>query len=555
MSWYSKRRRDPEIAPDEIFLDAANTAGFDRGRFEGRIERPLARSTYTFLGGTLGLLFLVLLAQAWNLEVRQGSEFALKSERNSLESTTLFAERGIITDRNGVPLVTNVAGSSTFARRVYKTPGFSSLLGYVSYPKKDSSGNYYDTEMKGVAGVENSFNSLLSGQNGTLLVEQDVFGKLISQGTVVRPQNGASLTLSIDSRAQSAFYSAISGLAEKASYVGGAGVLMSVETGEIYALVSYPEYDSNVLSDGAPSSVIAGYATNPRRVYLNRPVQGLYTPGSVVKPLEAAGALADGTVTADYTVNATGSLSLPNPYNPSKPTIFPDWRVFGMTDLRKAIAWSSDVYFYIVGGGYQGKEGLGIDRLKYWYDTFGLTSLTGIELPGENSGFVPTPSWKERVFGESWNVGNTYHTAIGQYAMQVTLLEMARATAAVANGGKLLNTTLVANPTPVYTSLPIPAVDFRIVREGMREGVTYGTSHGLADLSFVTLAGKTGTAQTGVRNEFHNTWAVGFWPYERPKYVYVVMMERGPSTNLLGGIYAMHQILSELHKTAPEYFE
>lgn len=555
MLWKRKGWRDPEIAPDEIFLDAANAPDFDTSRFEGRLERPLAPSAFLGVSITIILAGFVLLAQTWNLQVNQGAAYAAQSQRNSLDERPLFAERGIILDDQGTPLVTNELTNDGFVRRVYKTPGFGALLGYVSYPKKDANGNFYETEMKGMAGIELAYNNQLAGTNGSLLVETDATGKITSQGSIKPPVNGTSLTLSIDARVQQAFFDAIKGLADKVPFEGGSGILMDVETGELRAYVSYPEYDPNVLSAGAPKDVIRGYSTDSRRPYLNRPVQGLYTPGSVVKPLEAAGAVTDGAIDPNYTVNAQGSLSLPNPYNPSKPNIFKDWKVLGVIDLRDAIAWSSDVYFYMVGGGYGNVKGLGIKRLAYWYDTFGLTSPTGLGLQGEKSGFVPTPEWKQETFGEAWNIGNTYHTAIGQYSMQVTPLAQARAIAAIANGGYLVKPTLVHGAPITKTQLPLSTQAIKVVQEGMRMGVTEGTSIGLNDLSFVEPAGKTGTAQQGVRNEFHTSWAVGFWPYDHPKYVYTVIMERGPASNVLGGIYVMHQVLTTMRHSAPEYFE
>lgn len=552
-----KKYRDPEIAPDEIFLDSSNLPDFDRSQLEGKLEKPISRATFAAFAGVLGLILVVLFAQAWNLEVRQGVAYAAQSARNVLAPETIFASRGIITDRNGVPLVTNEAatGTTEFAERVYKTPGFGQLLGYVSYPKKDSSGNYYDTVMDGVAGVEESFNDELTGKNGTLLVERDALGQQQSEGTIVPPVNGATLTLSIDARAQTAFYNAISQLADRIPFSGGSGILMDVNTGEVLALESYPEYDPNVLSSGQPHDVIAGYATDSRTPYLDRAVQGLYTPGSVVKPIEASGALTDGVITPNTTINDIGYITIPNPYDPSHPNKFVDWKAIGVEDLRKAIAYSSDVYFYMVGGGYQGQGGLGIDRLDEWFRTFGFTSETGIQLPGEKSGFVPTPDWKQETFNEKWNIGDTYHTAIGQYSMQVTPIEMARAIAAIANGGKLMTPSLVKGAPPVGESIAVNPDMLQVVREGMRLGATEGTSVGLNDLSFVDVAGKTGTAQTGVHNEYYNSWAVGFWPYDKPKYVYVIVMEHGPAGNAQGGIYAMHQVLTELHQTAPEYFE
>ena len=555
-SFFRKRWRDAEIAPDEIFLDSSNLPEFDTSKLEGRLERPISRTAYLGLAGGIVLVLLVLLVRAWNLEITHGAAYAEASERNRLEPQVLFAERGAVLDRNGVPLITNVEDDGDIVKREYKTPGFGALLGYVSYPKKDSSGNYYDTALKGIAGIEASFNSQLSGTNGSLLVEEDAKGNKVSEGSVVPPVNGAALTLSIDSRAQTAFYDAIKETADAIPFQSGAGVLMDAQTGEVIALASYPEFDSNVMANGGPSDVINGYLHDPRQPYLDRAVGGLYTPGSIIKPLEASGALQDGIITPDYTINDTGSISIPNPYDPAHPSIFRDWKVIGIEDLRTAIAYSSDVYFYTVGGGYQGKKGLGIDRLNYWYETFGLTKPTGIELPGEQSGFVPTPDWKQKTFGEAWNIGDTYHTAIGQYSMQLTPIEEARAIAAIANGGKLLTPTLLKTSGAVGgETLAVSPANLEVVREGMRKGVTEGTSVGLNDLSFVDPAGKTGTAQLGLHNEFYNAWAVGFWPYNDPKYVYVVVMEKGPAGNSTGGIYVMHRFLSALHAAAPEYFK
>ncbi|MDB5265121.1 MAG: penicillin-binding protein 2, penicillin-binding protein 2 [Parcubacteria group bacterium] len=556
MKWGKKRRfKDRELAPDEIFLDSSNLPEFDTGRLEGRLERPLPRSAFVGIGIAVGLILFALVAQAANLELMQGDKFAARSERNRLRPEVIFSQRGAILDRSGTPLVTNEIAEDGTVMRKYASPGFAHVLGYVSYPKKDSSGHYYDTTITGLAGIEKAFNEQLDGKNGTLLVEEDARGEVQSSGTITPPQNGQTVTLSIDARAQKALYDSLSSLTERIPFDGASGVLMDVETGEIHALVSYPEYDPNVLSSGGPSETIALYSTNKRQPYLDRAVSGLYTPGSIIKPLEAAGALTDGIITPETVIVSNGFISLPNPYDPTHPSIFKDWKTLGALTVRGGIAYSSDVFFYTVGGGFGGIKGLGIDRLDYWFKTFGLTSPTNIELSGEKTGFVPTPAWKEETLKEPWRIGDTYHTAIGQYAMQITPIEAARAIAAVANGGKLIQPTLLANQAPKGQSIAVDAAALQVVREGMRMGATEGTSVGLNDLSFVHLAGKTGTAQLGFHNEFYNAWAVGFFPYEHPKYVYVVVMEHGPSGNAIGGIYAMHQFLTELHQTAPEYFK
>lgn len=552
---YTRKKRKYELDPDEIFLDSSNPSGFDQSRLEGRLEKPIERSTFTGIGFVVLFMFFALMAQAANLQVLQGEAYAERSERNRLRPQVLFAERGAIVDRNGQALVYNEEGEDGFVRRVYEYPGFSHLLGYVSYPKRDSSGNFYETEIEGLNGVEEAMDEVLSGENGTLLVEENAHGDIQSSGTVKPPAKGETVTLSIDARAQRAFASSVAELADRIPFMGGSAILMDVNTGEVHALVSYPEYDPNVLSSGGPSDVIASYQTNPRRVYLDRAVSGLYTPGSIIKPMEVAGALSDGVVSPSWGIVSTGSISIPNPYDPSRPSIFKDWKAHGWVDARRAVAVSSDVYFYAIGGGYGDVKGLGIERLKYWYDAFGFTSPTGIELSGEATGFVPTPSWKEETYGDPWRLGDTYNTSIGQYAMQITPLEAARAVAAVANDGKLVKPTLVKDAPLQGQSIQISQAALKVAQEGMRMGTTEGTSIGLNALPFVKVAGKTGTAQLGVNNEFYNSWSVGYFPYDNPKYAYVVVMERGPSTNSIGGIYVTYQALTRLYQTAPEYFE
>lgn len=556
MRWrfLKRRRRGLELNPDDIFLDSSNPSGFDQSRLEGRLEQPIPRSTFTGIGICVCILFLALGVQAANLQVVQGEAFAERSERNRLRPQVVFAERGAIVDRNGVPLVYNEQGPDTFVRRVYEYPGFSHLLGYVSYPKRDSSGNFYETEIRGLSGVEEAMNDVLAGENGTLLVEEDAHGTIQSSGTVKPTRKGETVTLSIDARAQRAFAQTVAELANRIPYLGGSAILMDIHSGEVHALVSYPEYDPNVLASGGPAETIASYQTNPRRVYLDRAVSGLYTPGSIAKPMVAAGALSDGNVTPGKGIVSTGSISIPNPYDPARPSIFKDWKAHGWVDARRAIAVSSDVYFYAIGGGYADFKGLGIERLKHWYDTFGFTSKTGIELSGEAEGFVPTPAWKEERFGDPWRLGDTYNTSIGQYAMQTTPLAAVRATAAVANGGMLVKPTLVKDAPLSGQSIAVSKEALAVARDGMRMAVTEGTALGLNDLRFVDVAAKTGTAQVGANNEFYNSWIVGYFPYQNPRYAFAVVMERGPATNSIGGVYVAYHALSALNRTAPEYF-
>ncbi|MHB8860191.1 MAG: penicillin-binding transpeptidase domain-containing protein [Minisyncoccota bacterium] len=552
MRWWNRRRHDPEIAPDEIFLDASNTPDFNRERFEGRMEKPLPQSSFFLLATGLTIFFLVLVARAWDIEVINGAEYAAESAHNSLEVATIFAPRGIITDLHGVVLAENVQKPDGSVERHYSVPSLSQVIGYVSYPKKDSSGVYYDMAEKGVTALEAKYDAMLTGVNGQMLTETDAVGQVRSQGTVVPAKEGTTLALSVDAGLQESFARAIANVADSKGFIAGAGVIMDVQTGAVRALVSYPSYDANVMTSGGPANVIDAYNTNPGHPFLDHAVQGVYVPGSIVKPFVASGALTDGVITPSTLINDPGFLSLPDPYHPGKTFIYKGWKNLGVVDVRKAIAWSSDVFFYEVGGGFGAQKGLGIDRLDYWYRQFGLGGKTAIDLPGEASGLIPTPAWKKSVFNEPWYTGDTYFTAIGQYSMQVTPIQMVRATAAVANGGKLFTPTLIANQTPAFTAVPVSAATLAVVREGMRQGVTSALSQAI-NLPYVSAAAKTGTAQTGTHNQYDNSWVEGFFPYDHPQYAFVVVLERGPQGMGEEAVNVMQELFQSLHAANSPY--
>jgi penicillin-binding protein 2 len=552
MKWQRTQRRDQEIAPDEIFLDASNAPDFDRARFEGRLEKPLSHGTFFYLTTTLALLFFILIIRAWNLQITSGAAFAAESAHNSLEVRTLFAPRGVITDRNGVVIAENVEKKDGGVARSYPFPSLSQIIGYVSYPKKDSSGKYYDTSETGITGLEAEYDALLAGKNGQLLTETDALGKVRSEGTIVRAEAGGTLQLSIDANLQKLFARAIADTASSKRFIAGAGVILDAQNGAVLSLVSFPSYDPNVMSNGGPSDTIDLYNRDPGRPFLDHAIQGVYAPGSIVKPLVASGALTDGIITPNTVIDDPGFISIPDPYHPGKEFIYKGWKALGPVDVKKAIAWSSDIFFYTVGGGFKNQKGLGIDRLEYWYRMFGLGSPTGIDLSGEASGLIPTPAWKKETFNEPWYLGDTYFTAIGQYSVQVTPIQMARAIGAIANGGKLFTPTLLAGQESTYVTVPADAAAFRVVREGMRQTVTSALASAL-NVPYVSVAAKTGTAQTGVRNQYDNSWVVGFFPYENPQYVFAVVLERGPEGSGSQAVNVMRDLFGALYLANSPY--
>ncbi len=553
-----KNKRRVEIDPDEILIDSSNLPEFDTDQLEGRMERPLGRGSFVAVGSVLALLFFGLMFRAGQLQLMRGAAFAKQAIDNQLTETPIFADRGVITDRTGVPLAWNdrASTSTEFADRVYASyVGLAHAVGYVKQPAKDSAGFYYRDFFLGMDGAERAYDTTLAGTNGLKLTETDAHGKVVSQAQVDPPQAGAKLVLSIDADATQAMYQALASVAHSSHFQGAAGVVIDVRTGEILVMTSYPDYSAQALTDG-DAAAIKALGTNPYRPFLNRATAGLYAPGSIVKPVVAAAALTEGVITPSTQIVSTGSISVPNQYDPAHPSVFNDWRVNGIMTVRDAIAVSSDVFFYEVGGGYPGQPGLGITKLDQYFKMFGFGSAPG--LPGyvNAAGNVPTPDWKAENFPDdpTWRLGDTYHTAIGQYGMLVSPLQAAREAAAIANGGTLLTPTIIASTTPQGTKLPVSQDVLQIVREGMRQGVTKGIVQAI-NFSFVHPAGKTGTAQVGTHNEYQNAWMIGFWPYENPHYAFAVVLEKLPKDTPVGGSIVMSDFLQYLEAHDPQYLQ
>jgi penicillin-binding protein 2 len=236
--------------------------------------------------------------------------------------------------------------------------------------------------------------------------------------------------------------------------------------------------------------------------------------------------------------------------------VFKDWKNLGSVDMRHAIAMSSDAYFYTIGGGYKDQNGLGIANVDKYLKMFGLGSPMPQSFAQGKVGTIPTPEWKKLTFNEDWYLGNTYHTAIGQYGFQVTLIQMVRAMAAVANNGTLLVPGIIKEQSPIvdHVIATISQKSFDVIHEGMRLGATEGTGKAL-NVPYVHIATKTGTAELGVSKDKVNSWVTGFWPYENPKYAFVVMLEKGSVHNLIGAAAAMRQQIDWMNVNTPEYFK
>lgn len=382
--------------------------------------------------------------------------------------------------------------------------------------------------------------------------------QITNTNTIVPPTNGANAHLTIDAELQSHLHIAIRDHANVYDYQGGVGVVLSVDSGEVLALTNYPEYAPEIMSTGSDSSTISEYFSSSKTPFLNRALAGLYTPGSTVKPFLALAALHEGTISKDTTINSVGQIEVPNRFNPEEPAIFRDWKEggHGITDVKKAIGESVNTFFYAISGGLEKIEGIGIAGIEDYISTFGLGRKTNIQLGEEASGVIPTPEWKKRVFnGDTWRLGDTYITSIGQFGFQVTPLQMARGVAAIANSGKLVTPHIVnQQPSVSYIDKPISTQHYQLVRDGMRYTVTDGTATSL-NVNYIDIAAKTGTAQVGANNAFINSWVVGFFPYHDPRYAFAIVMERGPNTDeTRGAAWVMKNTMDRLQVDYPEFF-
>lgn len=551
-----KKKGKIEIYPDEIFLDSKNISEFDRDQFEGRIEKPLGKLSFFSVAIFFAVVVAVFLSKAFFLQVVHGENYAIRSESNRLRSAAVMPNRGIIYDRNNEKLAWNGLDS-----RIYTNlNGMSHVLGYVSWPVAEDlekNKNILPDSSVGREAIEKKYNQSLLGIPGLKLIETDSQNNTVSESIQKVPENGKDLFLTIDSKIQSKLFEIMSSVINERGFRGGAGVILDVETGDVLSLASYPEYDSQVISDGEDNNKIQNFIQDTKKPFLNRVVSGLYTPGSVIKPLIAIAALNENIISPEKSIFSSGSISIPNPFFPDKFTVFNDWKAHGWTDMVEALAVSSNAYFWEIGGGLNGSEGLGISRIEKYARLFGLGSETGIDLFSEQEGLIPNPDWKKNnSIDPVWRIGDTYNTSIGQGFLQVTPIQIGVYTAAVANNGKIVQPHLVVpfpkdSPSELEKKvIDIPQEHFSVVKEGMRRAVLEGTA-GALNIPSVNIAAKTGTAEIG--KNYVNSWIVGFFPYENPKYAFTVTLEHGPVKNLIGALYVMRQLVEWMAVNTPEY--
>lgn len=411
--------------------------------------------------------------------------------------------------------------------------GLSQVIGFVGKMSEKDLTNYptykpfYEI---GKDGLEASYEKFIHGKPGIVEIEVDSRGRQQRELKETLPEPGNNLILSINGDLEDYMAKRLASEIDAANAPGGAAIAMDPRTGQILGLVNQPTYDNNIFSSNSLKAEYQKIIDDPNKPMYNRAVSGNYPSGSIIKPVVASAGLEEGVITENTTISDPGEIKVGS-------WTYPDWKTHGYTDVRKAIAESCNVFFYAVAGGWDKIEGLGVNKLTDYLVKFGFSEKTGIDLPSENKGNVPSPEWKKEVKKEMWYLGDTYHLGIGQGDFLITPLEMVNAISAIANGGELLkprivqkitdqeNHTIYENQKEVIRKNFIKDENLQIVREGMRLAVTGGSARLLGDLR-VDAAAKTGTAQFGTEGKTHS-WMVSYAPYHNPEIAIVVLIEEG----------------------------
>ena len=587
----------------------------------------LTAAQYVILG-----IFLVLAYGLWRLQVIQSDYYSLAAQKNRIRNVPVLAPRGKILDREGRTIVDNYPSFSAlllrdssrdlnadadliaqglhldpnevrarirrFAsmpqyqpiflkeditpdelsfieahrnelpeldtimahRRLYPRNGFMAhLIGYVGEVTEDMLNQpqfelYNPGDMVGISGVERQYNTLLMGQNGSRQALVDSHGREVGRLGETEAIPGKQLKLTIDIDLQIAAEEAMEGK-------NGAIVAMDPRTGEILAMVSRPTFDPNDFAVRVSREEWSKLVDDPDHPLLNKAIQAQLAPGSTFKIIMATAGLQEG-IAQDMHVNCTGGAVFYGRY-------FQCWiserhRVHGIVDITKGIYQSCDVFFYTLA------EKLGIERIAKYATMLGLGQKTGIDLPQEVSGVMPSEEWKIRNFKQKWFAGETISVGIGQGAVAVTPIQLARAIGGIASGGMLVRPHVVfpdelppnlvpASDVPDKIQVPLDPKNWQIITDAMADvtsplvvdanGQTWsGTASG-AHLQGIDFAGKTGTAQTisgsakaklanGKARFKNNAWFVGISPRRNPEIVVAVLWESGEEGPLAARVAA-----------------
>ncbi len=562
------------------------------------VERRLARRV-TLLHVLVCMLLLAYLLSFWYLQVVRGDEYVVLAENNRLRKIPIPPTRGVIFDRHREVIASTrpsmnlvlrregLAGVESQLRRIESVLGipYDSLRArldqmkdrptYEPLPIKEDVGlqdlarvesrrewfpsveveqmvrrDYPDRgavahavgyvgevgesqlsaqspdaalelgDIVGKSGVEKSYDDLLRGRRGWKLVTVNSFGRQLGEAGPGRdPEDGRGIQLTLDLRLQDTLSRA---LGEET----GAGVFLDPWTGEVLALASSPAFDPNVFASHVTPEIWRSLTHDPGKPLQDRAIGSFYAPGSTFKVIMSIAGLESGVITPSTILHCGGSINM---YG--RP--FLCWKKggHGAVDVHRALVQSCNVFFYQVG------RMAGIETIAKYANMLGIGRVTGIDLPGEGRGVLPSPEWKKKTRGEPWYAGETISVSIGQGILGVTAAQMATMMSGVATG-KLPRPHLLMTDKPSEpVTLPISAGTLALVRAALQDVVEEGTGR-RASLGRISVAGKTGTAQVykksaGIdadklpKDERDHAWFVGYAPADRPEIAFAVVVEHG----------------------------
>lgn len=511
-----------------------------------------------FLRGVLILLFLILGGKLFEIQVIKGDYYRTISEENRIRRFTIPAPRGRVLARGGEVLAGNIEIKKkieftekgnfilsenltdveeenlvTDYKRYYPMGDkFSHTLGYLSpvseneagkiNPKCPGKGVRPSNLLIGKTGLEEYYDCYLSGETGEEIIEVDAFGNKIRTLGRKEPVAGSDLQTTID-------YDLQNDVAQEMNGKKGAVIVSNTE-GEIFAIYSYPTFDPNIFLPAGESErkknneIINSLFQNRDLPFFNRVIGGTFHPGSVFKPLVAIAALEEGIIDKKFTYLDQGVVTV-NDYSYANWYFTEYGRTEGEIDLVRAMARSTDTFFYIVG------QMLGPKNIAKWSETFGLNNKTGIDISGEVAGLIPTPEWKKEVKKESWFLGNTYHMAIGQGDVAVTPIEINTYISAISSDGQICQPRLNKNKDSECKKIKVSKENLDLVKKGMEEACrSGGTAYTFFDFTNrhrnIDVACKTGTAEVALDGKPH-AWFTFFAPINKPQIVATVLIEEG----------------------------
>ena len=513
-----------------------------------------------FLRGILILLFLILFAKLFEVQIIKGKYYQDLSQGNRIRHVVIPAPRGRILARGGEELATNVeikkrvkfAPDGSFKvtedltgakeeefitdyKRVYPlNDKFSHGLGYLAQvspeeigkinPDCPEKGPRTSDAVTGKTGLEQSYECSLLGVPGEELIEINTSGSEVRILGKREPIPGRDLKTTINYGLQMEIASAMEG--KKGA------VIVTDTTGQILAFYSYPSFNPNLFINRNNSQEISGLLKNPDLPFFNRIISGTYHPGSVFKPIVTLAALQEGAIDKNFRYNDQGVIKV-NDYSYSNWYFTQYSRTEGLVDLVRAIARSTDTFFYTIG------QKVGPNNIAKWAKSFGLDSVTGIDIPGETTGLIPTPEWKEETKHESWFLGNTYHMAIGQGDVSTTPIEINNYISGIVNGGKICKPRFNLGNSPNCRTVAVAKNNINLIKLGMKAACSEGgTAFTFFDFpqkhNGMIVACKTGTAEVGTDGIPH-AWFTFFSPADNPEIVATVLVEKGGEGSSVAG--------------------